>query len=240
MELEKIKSVHCRNEELIKKLKIEYKKIRELLKISASEIKNLEEYKKYIKEETEENKDKLINIDICKMFVKLKNRFDILKQMINEEETKCSEKDFEEANRKLSCNHIFYKEETNTKKCVKCGLSVSDKEEKNECNNIGDLKLTYLYIDLFTYYKVSEKKYQMATEILQNEPLEHLQQLTADFLRINPNIQNDRLLKKLEIEVSKENTRLIEAMFGKRKNLNNDIKKRYNTYKKILKNKTHR
>ena len=80
----------------------------------------------------------------------------------------------------------------------------------------------------------------MATEILQNEPLEHLQQLTADILRINPNIQNDRLLKKLEIEVSKENTRLIEAMFGKRKNLNNDIKKRYNTYKKILKNKTHR
>lgn len=235
MTLEEIKQLHCKDEKLIENLKLEYDKIKSILIKITKKIKKLEEYQQYINNQSKENQLKLINKEESKWFLKLKEKVDILEEQIKQEEEKCSEKDFEEANIKMSCNHLFYQNSEKEKTCIKCGLIHNEEEQENKCKNIKDLRMRFLYLDLYMYYKVGEKKYKVLLGMLQNEPLEHLTELTFDILKIHPNTDNELLQQKLEIAVAKENIVLIDSMFSNKRSMNSETRKMYNTYKKILK-----
>lgn len=135
----------------------------------------------------------------------------------------------------MSCNHLFYQNSESKKVCIKCGLIHNEEKQENKCRTIKDLKIKFLYLDLYTYYKVGGRKYKVLLGMLQNEPLEHLTELTLDILKMHPNIDNELLQQKLEIAVAKENIVLIDSMFSNKRSMNSETRKMYNTYKKILK-----
>ena len=233
MELENIKKILCQDEEKIQKLNFINKKLTDLLLQKTREIKKLKEYQQYIKEPcSEEKRQRLINTEKFQEFLKLKNISDKMKDRLEQEQKKFNKEEYEEINKKASCNHMFYQINATKKVCIKCGYIVG--REKNRFNGIKGLKMSYLFIELSHYHKNTNKEYLHLSDLLQKESLRHIVYLTSKILEKYPKISNEMLHQRLEKEVAYLNIKLINDMYKNKKSNNFETLKIYNTYKKLL------
>lgn len=246
MDLERIRSQFCIDEKMVLKLKRDlYNIVDEIVKLQPS-LKKQKEYNDYIScssSDKEEKRLKLISTEIGERFCVLTEKYNIVKQSLNDELGKIYKVEFDEIIRSSNCEHLYYAT-GNGNVCLKCVCckkimndSLKEKEKKEGTIDSSILSRRKFNRKILRQFLSSsedlrEKKYTMVSDIVQVEALDYVLLNTLNFLKINPNMSSDALQQRLEVIISKMNLDFVEGMDLDL--MDEETRKRYEAYKKHL------
>lgn len=240
MTLDEIKNYFCMNGQLIVDLENKLNEIKEKIKELTPSLMELVEYINYINCDSKEKQHKqeiLFNTELGKEIRKLTNQYEDIKSKIDKEKEKIGQFEFDLINRKKCCDHLYYLTESGDKVCIKCACynsEIFETEEQAEDNRRRNYNRKLLDIELSSYYGSRVKEGTMVSDFIQNESLDYVLEATLKFLKINPNISNEELQKRLELLIAKLNVDFIEDMYPNKNDMTLDVKKSYESYKKHL------
>lgn len=221
-----IKDNFVQNDNFLEELKEKISLLENQIRDNISVIKSTKEYNDYKKDNSDYNLDYLSKLDIVSSTCLLKQKLDRLNNLLNNELNKISSDEYDLIIKRCNCEHLFYQDEEEGKKCVKCGYSDN---LRNLHTSLKEFLSSQLYIELDSN-KDKENDIVLPT-LISNEPYDYIVSIVSE---VNGEINNMDLAHIICKKVAENNITLIESIYLDTDQMDAETKKNYMIYKKIL------
>lgn len=221
-----IKNVFVQDDVFLEELKEKISLLENQIEDNISVIRNTKEYIDYKKDNSNYNLECLSKLDIVSSTNLLKKKLDRLKKILNSELNKISSDEYDLIIKRCNCDHLFYQDEVEGKKCVKCGYSDN---LRNMHTSLKELLTSQLYIELESD-KDKENNFVLPS-LISNEPFDYIVSIVKEE---NGEINNRDLAHIICKKVAENNITLIESIYLDTSQMDEETRKNYMIYQKIL------